>query len=146
MRRAVDGGTAGTVEAAGTASEVTVRMERPGRSSDRPGRSRSLDRRARSALDLGPGLDPVVEALALDVRAAVEAGGLRRGPVPDLVPVGLIGGVVQVAVARDGRERARLRVRRRLAEVLGDLDVDLGRGDVLQPEVGTVHVLRLRVD
>ena len=42
-----------------------------------PGPSVACDRRAGSALDLGPGLDPVVEALALHVRPAVDALGGR---------------------------------------------------------------------
>ena len=43
-----------------------------------------------SALDLLPGRRPVAVVLAGHVGAAVEALGDRRGPVPDLVEVGLV--------------------------------------------------------
>src|SRR5262245_18929634 len=73
--------------------------------------------------DLGPSIHPGREVLAGDVGPAVEALGDRGRPVPDVLPVRRVLGVEDVAVVGVDRERTRLRVARRLAEVLGDLDV-----------------------
>ena len=77
-----------------------------------------------SARDLRPGLGPGVEVGA-DGAATVEALLGRRVPVPDVLEVGLVGRVEQVAVAGGlllGLVAAGL-ADRRLAEVDGDVGV-----------------------
>ena len=59
----------------------------------------SVRGRRSGAAERGPGLDPVVLVLAGRRRVVVGAVRLRRGPVPDLVVVGLVGRVRQLAVA-----------------------------------------------
>src|SRR5882762_7600961 len=77
-----------------------------------------------SPLDLLPLVDPLVVGRAV-VPAAVHALLLGRCPVVDLGGVRLIGRVVDVAEVLLGGELARLRLGRRLTEVLGHLGVDL---------------------
>src|SRR3972149_5274031 len=99
-----------------------------------------------SAADLGPGLDPVVEPLALDVRAPVEALHGRRRPVVHVLP---IGGIVRVelgAVILVGSQVAGLGGAGRLAAVLRDLGVDRRGRDVVDEQVGANQTVRLGVD
>src|SRR5512143_2474486 len=96
-----------------------------------------------SALDLGEGLDQVIEPLAGRVGPAVDALGLRRLPVPHGLPVPRVGRVERVAVGLGSvRDGARLAVGRRLAEPLRDLVVHARRHDVVEPLVGAVEVGR----
>ena len=69
-----------------------------------------------------------------DVGAPVEALLDRRGPVPDLLGVRLVTGVVALAEPLAGQV-AGLAVGRRLAEPLGDRGVGLGADDVVEPQV-----------
>ena len=76
----------------------------------------------------------------------VQAVALRRGPEPDLLEVRLVVRMERVAVPGVRGLVARLGVGRSLAEPLGDLRLDLGRGDVVHPQVRAVGVRRLGVD
>ena len=118
------------------------------RAGERPGPvsiSRRRDRR--QPLISVQALTQSSKPLHCHVGPAVDARRLRRLPVPDVLPERVVVGVEDVAVAR-GRlaQRARLRVARGLAEVLGDLDVRPRRDDVVEQHVGAVQVLRLGVD
>src|SRR3954452_12622302 len=87
-----------------------------------------------STLDLGPGLDPVDERHAV-VAAPVEALLPWCRPERDRLGEVLVGRLEDIAVSRvliqGGDLSARLRIGRRLAEVVGDLCLHFGTGDVV---------------
>ena len=77
---------------------------RPGDRVAIPGPQLTLGR-AGSALDLRPGVDPLVEALALHVRTAVDAVLGRGLPVPDVLPELVVIRMEDVAMILRDRER-----------------------------------------
>src|SRR6478736_6047045 len=112
------------------------------RLTDLPGTDAGTAVRA-SALDVGPGLDPLRVVRAL-VATAVAAAADRRRPEGHAVEVRHVGLVEDLAVVLHGCVLARLAVCRRLAEPLGHLRLDLRRGDPVHPLVHAVRMLGLR--
>ena len=103
---------------------------------------------ASAAAERGPRLDPRVLVLAGGRRVRIGAVRLRGGPVPDLLPVGLVAGVLVIAeTGRDGLGGHAGRLRHRgLAEPDGRLGVRLRGQHVVHPAVHAVRVGGLRID
>src|SRR5438093_6658045 len=123
-------------------------MRLPGRRTSRGDGAQLARGRTRSrTTERAPGLDPGVLVLAGRRVVLVGAVGLRRGPVPDLVPIRLVTRMLRSAVAREDRLGCLAGLLRdgSLTEPDGRFGVRLRGEDVVHPAVHAVRMRRVLV-